>query len=159
MEKIYSKIYKLGFKISNRCECRWPPRKNFIQLKLSHNLTIPSPFRNSKRFLQLSPSNRPLKRLEKNLDRSSSTCFSTIQREYIYIHRATPRIRWPFRSKRALYRSLRIGVIQTRVLARETESTRLDDPSRFVEDATALQTVYHSGTVHVYTHTQYISDI
>lgn len=46
MEKIYSKIYKLEFKISNRCECCWPPRKNFIQLKLSHNLTIPSSFRN-----------------------------------------------------------------------------------------------------------------
>lgn len=40
------------------------------------------------------------------------------------------------------------------VIGRETDSTRLDDPSRFVENATTrrvLETVYHCRTVHVYT--------
>lgn len=40
------------------------------------------------------------------------------------------------------------------VIGRETDSTRLDDPSRFVENATTrrvLETVYHCRAVHVYT--------
>lgn len=126
------------------CSTLTTPRKNFIQLKLSHrayNSIIPAPFRNSKRFLQLSPSNRPSKRSQSIPSRLVSPRSTG----------NTPRTRDLFdRNEPRLCRS--ISLDRRYSDPRETESTRLDDPSRFVEDATALQTVYHSATVHVYTH-------